>query len=111
MEELIRFTPTEKGSLIWNVAKQHYSLIQSHSFWEIRDGSTARFWTDAWHQLPKLNTIYNPPQSQEWEEQQQETVNQQWTAETEQGYKQWKPIDRLIRITNSQEHEDMEKEL
>ena len=42
-EELIRFTPAEKGSVIWNAAKQHYLLIQQHSFWEIRDGSSARF--------------------------------------------------------------------
>ena len=46
-EELIRFTPTEKGSLIWNVVKQHYLLIQQHSFWEIRDGNTAQFWNDS----------------------------------------------------------------
>lgn len=47
MEELIRFTPTEKGSLIWNAARQHFLLIQQHNFWEIRNGSTAQFWTDA----------------------------------------------------------------
>eukprot|EP00253_Pinus_taeda_P007130 PITA_07130 len=33
-EELIRFTPNDKGSLMWNAAKQHYQLIQRHSFWE-----------------------------------------------------------------------------
>eukprot|EP00253_Pinus_taeda_P025694 PITA_25694 len=33
-EELIRFTPNVKGSLIWNAAKQHFQLIQQHSFWE-----------------------------------------------------------------------------
>jgi len=27
-EELIQFTPTEKGSLIWNAAKQHFQLIR-----------------------------------------------------------------------------------
>eukprot|EP00253_Pinus_taeda_P011126 PITA_11126 len=33
-EELIKFTPNVKGSLIWNAAKQHFQLIQQHSFWE-----------------------------------------------------------------------------
>lgn len=39
-EVFIRFTPTEKGSLIWNVVKQHFLLIQQHSFWELRNGKT-----------------------------------------------------------------------
>jgi len=59
-EELIHFIPTEKGSAIWNAAKQHYQLIQKHSFWEIRNGCTARFWTDAWNQRPKLQDILHP---------------------------------------------------
>eukprot|EP00253_Pinus_taeda_P008637 PITA_08637 len=58
-EELIRFTPTDRGSLIWNAAKQHYQLIQKHSFWEIRDGCTTRFWNDAWNQMPSLSSITN----------------------------------------------------
>lgn len=39
--------PNAKGSLIWNAAKQHFLLIQQHSFWEVRNGETARFWIDA----------------------------------------------------------------
>jgi len=42
-EELIRLIPNEKGSLIWNVAKQHFLLIQQHSFWEVRNGETTQF--------------------------------------------------------------------
>lgn len=52
--ELIRLTPTNKGSLIWNAAKQHHQLIQKHSFWETTNGHIARFWNDAWNQWPKL---------------------------------------------------------
>lgn len=59
-EELIRFTPTEMGSLIWNAAKQHYQLIQQHSFWEIRNSHTTIFWTDAWNQMPKLTNVLHP---------------------------------------------------
>lgn len=58
--ELIRFTPADRGSLIWNAAKQHYQLIQQHSFWEIRNGHIARFWNDAWNQLPKLSSVLPP---------------------------------------------------
>eukprot|EP00253_Pinus_taeda_P016498 PITA_16498 len=46
-EELIRFTPNIKGSLIWNAAKQHFQLIQQHNFWEVRNGRTTQLWTDA----------------------------------------------------------------
>ena len=47
-EELIRLFPAVPDSLIWTAAKQHNDLIQQHSFWEIRNGGTAKFWTDAW---------------------------------------------------------------
>jgi len=45
------------GSVIWNSAKQHRNLIQQHSFWEIKNGNTARFWEDSWQQLPKIKDI------------------------------------------------------
>jgi len=35
-EDLIRLMSTEKGSLIWNIARQHSTMIQKHCFWEIR---------------------------------------------------------------------------
>jgi hypothetical protein len=55
--ELIIFKPTISGSLIWNATKQHHQLIQKHSFWETRNGHSARFWNDAWNQLPKLSSV------------------------------------------------------
>jgi len=39
---------------MWNSAKQHKSLIQQHSFWEIKNGSSARFWEDSWQHMPAL---------------------------------------------------------
>jgi len=58
-EELIRLTPNDKGSLIWNAAREHYQMIQKHSFWEVRNGNTTRFWTDAWNQMPFLSHVLN----------------------------------------------------
>jgi len=92
-EELIRFTLMEKGSLMWNAASEHHKLIQQHSFWEIRGGNKARFWTDAWNQLPNLDSILNIQPSQDWEAQNKEVVNQHWTQEIHQGYRHWKSPD------------------
>jgi hypothetical protein len=89
-EELIRFTPNVKGSLMWNATKQHYQLIQKHSFWEVRNGRTTRFWTDAWNQMPKLNSVLHPAPELNRQEQQQEKIQQYWMQETEHGFRQWK---------------------
>ena len=42
-----------------------HSLIQQHRFWEIYDGKTARFWEDAWQQLPPLERPGRYPKLQE----------------------------------------------
>jgi len=89
-EELIRFTPNDKGSLMWNAAKQHFQLIQKHSFWEVRNGRTTRFWTDAWNQMPKLNSVLHPALEFNRQEQQQEKIQQFWLQETEHGFRKWK---------------------
>ena len=54
IEERIRLTELSTGLVLWNSALQQRSLIQEHSFWEIRNGHSALFWEDAWQQLPKL---------------------------------------------------------
>ena len=54
--ELICLLVAEEGSQIWNATKQHRLLILEHSFWEVCDGRSARFWTDSWQQQPKLIT-------------------------------------------------------
>ena len=110
-EELIRLIPTGKGSLIWNAAKQHHQLIQQHSFWEIRNGSTARFWTDAWNQTPKLIDVLHPARITNRQEQQQEKVHQFWTQATMQGFRQWKQSDQILPHTNPRETEELDKEL
>lgn len=110
-EELIRFTPNIKGLLIWNATKQHYQLIQKHSFWEVRNGSTARFWTDAWNHMPKLNSILSPDPILNRQEQQQEKIQQYWVQEVEHGFRQWKQGNQLIHNTDLQDAEQLEMEL
>eukprot|EP00253_Pinus_taeda_P032540 PITA_32540 len=65
LEECIRMTEISKGSTIWSSAIMHRDLIQKHSFWEVKDGGTARFWTDSWQQFPCLaNVIQGIPAHQ-----------------------------------------------
>ena len=52
--QLIRFNESPNGSPIWLKALAVRTIIQEHSFWEIRDGSRAKFWEDSWNQLPIL---------------------------------------------------------
>eukprot|EP00253_Pinus_taeda_P026720 PITA_26720 len=110
-EELIRFTPTDRGSLIWNAAKQHYQLIQKHSFWEIRNGCTARFWNDAWNQMPSLSSVFSPEANQLRQEQQLATVHQFWTQETENGFRQWLSSNQITNNANIAGIDELENEL
>jgi len=109
-QELIRLNPNAKGSLISNAAKQHYKLIQKHRFWEVRNGETARFWTDAWNQIPNLSSYLHQLPSYIREEHQQQTVRQYWTQENEQGYRQWIQSERIIRNTDCLLRENLEWE-
>eukprot|EP00253_Pinus_taeda_P009198 PITA_09198 len=59
LEEHIRMTETSKGSAIWNSALLNRDLIQKHSFWEVKNGSLARFWTDSWQQFPSITNEAN----------------------------------------------------
>ena len=51
---LIRFKEAPIGSSIWLKTMAGKTIIQEHSFWEIRDGSRAKFWEDSWNQFPIL---------------------------------------------------------
>jgi hypothetical protein len=44
----IHFKGTREGSTIWNLAWHNKTWIETHKFWEKRNGRTARFWEDAW---------------------------------------------------------------
>eukprot|EP00253_Pinus_taeda_P020461 PITA_20461 len=75
------------GAKIWD-------LIQKHSFWEVKDGGTARFWTDSWQQLPSLaHTIQDIP---EHNIHSQETVNQFWKDNPESDHRTWREAQEII---------------
>eukprot|EP00253_Pinus_taeda_P028233 PITA_28233 len=95
-EELIRLIPSENGSAIWNAAKQHYQLIQKHIFWEIRNGRTARFWTDPWNQLPKLQDILHPELIPAGQIQQHEIVHHFWAPEMEHNFRIWRNSNQIL---------------
>ena len=47
---LIQFGEDLSGSSIYIAAQENRNLIQRHSFWEVRDGSSARFVSKGWNQ-------------------------------------------------------------
>jgi hypothetical protein len=53
-EELIQMEVPRLGSMIWKNAYNNRVIVQTHSFWEIREGASALFWEDAWKQENKL---------------------------------------------------------
>eukprot|EP00253_Pinus_taeda_P012157 PITA_12157 len=94
LEERIRMTETSKGSIIWGSAIMHRDLIQNHSFWEVKDGSTARFWMDSWQQLPCLaNVIQGIPAHQMHL---QEKVNQFWNDNRDSDHRTWRKTQEFI---------------
>jgi len=94
LEERIRMTETSKGSSIWNSALMHRDLIQKHSFWEVKDGGTAQFWTDSWQQFPSLgNVIQGIPVHHI---QSQETVNYFWQNTQDTDRRIWKTGQEIL---------------
>eukprot|EP00253_Pinus_taeda_P035520 PITA_35520 len=93
-EEIIRMTEISKGSAMWNSAIKHRELIQNHSFWEVKEGSSARFWTDSWQQLPALNTLIQNLQAQEMNH--MDKINKFWNLHTNSEYREWKPTHQIL---------------
>jgi hypothetical protein len=54
LDQLIRHNIKIQGSNIWNTAWKNRDMIQKHTFWEICNGDSARFWQDSWQQLKPL---------------------------------------------------------
>jgi len=46
-QDIIRFRGTKEGSTIWNLAWRNKAWIQTHNFWEVKNGRTTRFSEDA----------------------------------------------------------------
>eukprot|EP00253_Pinus_taeda_P008091 PITA_08091 len=110
-EELIRLRPNDKGSLIWNASKEHYQMIQQHSFWEVRNGHTTRFWIDTWNQMPILSNVLNLPPDIIGEETRQAKIRQYWTQESEQGFRIWKLGNHVLTNEDLQISMELEREL
>ena len=47
---MVRFRENLWGSRIWKEAQENRGLVQKHSFWEVRNGQTARFASEALNQ-------------------------------------------------------------
>eukprot|EP00253_Pinus_taeda_P021887 PITA_21887 len=96
IEDRIRMSELSTGSIIWNAAIQHRHLIQRHCFWEIRDGTTAKFWDDSWQQFPKLRDLLQdlPPTQQH--PQHLETVHRFWSPSNNQKCRQWKGTNQIL---------------
>ena len=66
------------------------NIIQDHSFWEIRDGNSAKFSDDSWNQLPipwrDLRWIHIKEKAIEEGKVQ---VNQYWMIENSEDQRQW----------------------
>eukprot|EP00253_Pinus_taeda_P008595 PITA_08595 len=94
LEECIRMTETSKGSTIWNSAIMHRDLIQKHSFREVKEGGTARFWTDSWQQFPCLvNVIQGIPAHQI---QPEEKVNHFWQDIQVSDHRIWRKVQEIL---------------
>lgn len=107
-EELIILIPTNRGSLIWNTAKEHYQLIQEHSFLEVRNGHTTRFWTDAWNQMPNICSTLNISTDKLEEGTQQAKIKDFWTQAQDKEYRTWKT--GIQALTNEGNYLTMELE-
>eukprot|EP00253_Pinus_taeda_P015442 PITA_15442 len=94
LEEIIRMTEMSKGSTMWNSAIKHRELIQNHSFWEVKEGSLAIFWTDSWQQLPTLKTLIQGLQDQDMNH--MDKVNKFWNLNTNSDHREWKTINQII---------------
>eukprot|EP00253_Pinus_taeda_P017913 PITA_17913 len=94
LEERIRMSEISKGSTIWNSTILNRDLIQKHSFWEVKDGCTSRFWTDSWQQFPSITNIIQGIPLQDIN--QQEKINQFWEENNESDHHDWKEANTIL---------------
>ena len=80
-QERIKFMGTKEGSTICNLYWRNKNWIQSHSFWEIRNGRTTIFWEDAWQQEPRMENLDRGILQQELIMQGKINVYQYWKQE------------------------------
>eukprot|EP00253_Pinus_taeda_P023623 PITA_23623 len=92
--DLIRAQDSPSGSPIWNHAQANRSIIQDYCFWEIRNGTQALFWEDAWQQSPKLESPTLQPLMLAYQTEGLSRVNQYWNPSSEDPeWREWKAFD------------------
>jgi hypothetical protein len=110
--DLIRFTGAGEGSTIWNLAWRNKKWVQDHSFWEIRNGQTTRFWEDAWQQEPRLENQDREGIKQELLRQGKVKVFQYWKQRDNiPKWRTWDAIQTQDINQNSPLVKDLEEEL
>eukprot|EP00253_Pinus_taeda_P028075 PITA_28075 len=89
--DLIRMQESPNGSPIWNHAQANRSIVQDHSFWEIRNGTQALFWEDASQQSPKLESPTLQPLKLAYQTEGHSRVNHYWNSSSEDPeWREWK---------------------
>eukprot|EP00253_Pinus_taeda_P009939 PITA_09939 len=109
IEERIRMSEVSKGSVIWNSANLQRNLIQKHSFWDVKNGNTARFWEDSWQQLPNLRD--NIPGLLDQDINPFDKVSQFWDSHNGQEHRKWKEVCHIISHSPEQSHFTLSSEL
>eukprot|EP00253_Pinus_taeda_P012787 PITA_12787 len=89
--DLIRMQESPCGYPIWNHAQANRSIVQDHSFWEIRNGTQALFWEDAWQQSLKLESPTLQPLKLAYLTEGHNRVNHYWNSSSEDPeWREWK---------------------
>eukprot|EP00253_Pinus_taeda_P017898 PITA_17898 len=92
--DLIRMQESPNGSPIWNHAQANRSIIQDHRFWEIRNGTQALFWEDAWQQSLKLESPTLQPLKLAYQTEGHNRVNHYWNSSSEDlEWREWKAFN------------------
>eukprot|EP00253_Pinus_taeda_P009857 PITA_09857 len=111
MEELIRLSELSPGSIMWNLAKQHKNLIQQHSFWEVKNGSSAWFWEDSWQHMPALKYQLPLNPNLVLDMHPFDTVGNFWGTSSNHEYREWLPAYQILRQKQEQIQQILDTEL
>lgn len=65
IEGRLRIEEVPKDSSIWELESLNKDVVNKHAFWEIREGSSAKFWEDRWQQRDKLSEIQTLQETQQ----------------------------------------------
>eukprot|EP00253_Pinus_taeda_P015540 PITA_15540 len=109
LEERIQITEVSKGSAIWNLANQQRHLIQEHSFWEVRNGNTTRFWGDSWQQLPNLKDNIQGLSNQDINP--YDKISQFWEPHNGKEFRKWKEASHILDHSPENSHLKLSSEL